>query len=351
MACTDGRLWMSVIVPAIIAGTWFAAQAQEARTRLMHEPLRRVSSYGIADQDGFAVAQKSRSHDQRTSRRVLRVGPKRRLRLPSHAARIARDGDHIRIDAAEYRDCAVWRAHNLILEGVGGSAHVRDKSCHGKGIWIVLGDNTTIVNIEFSGADVPDNNGAGVKFQGGGLLAVRNSYFHDNENGIQGGTKPQAKVLISKSRFERNGKCAPICAHGVYIGKIRSLRVIGSVFVGQRAGHHIKSRARYTEIVGNRIRDGAKGTASFAINLPNGGTAVIRHNSVQKGPRAQNHTAMIAIGEEGAKNPSQGIRIENNVFRNDNPKLKQFIWNRSLQPVTLRGNRFSGRGKEYRGIR
>jgi len=253
------------------------------------------------------------------------------------------------IDAGEYRDCAVWRADNLILEGVGGYAHVRDVSCDGQGIWLVAGNRTVVVNIEFSGADAPENNGAGIKFIGTGSLVVRNSYFHDNENGILGGRDPEARVLISKSRFERNGKCEPVCAHGIYIGRIRSLKVVGSQFTAQNAGHHIKSRARYTEIVGNRISDGATGTASFSIDLPNGGTAVIRYNSLQKGPHAQNHMAMISIGEEGATNPSRGIIIERNVFQNNNPKLRQFIWNRSRQPVTLKANSFIGKGTHLKG--
>ena len=336
------------IVFAVIASAAASAYAGSRHGRLW--PLSAAIFQAPAIAELFPSAAKaSQPPPRRKSRRILRVGPKRKLRAPSHAARIARAGDHIRIDAGEYRDCAVWRADGLILEGVGGYAHVRDKSCEGKGIWIIRGGHTTVMNMEFSGADVPDNNGAGIKFQGGGVLIVRNSYFHDNENGIQGGNRPRARVVISGSRFERNGKCKPECAHGIYIGHIRSLRIVGSSFTGQMVGHHIKSRARYTEIVGNRILDGATGTASFSINLPNGGTARIRDNILQKGRRSQNHTAMIAIGEEGATNPSRGIFIERNVFNNQHPRLRQFIWNRSRQVVTLRANRFTGKGRHLKG--
>ncbi len=277
------------------------------------------------------------------------MGLTRKFRLPSQAARIARNGDHIQIDAGEYRDCAVWRANNLILEGIGKYAHVRDATCQEEGIWIVLGGHTTVINIEFSGAHVTANNGAGIKFRGGGVLIVRNSYFHDNENGIMGGNKPQARVLVSNSRFERNGKCEPDCAHGIYLGHIQTLKIVGSKFIGQMVGHHIKSRALNTVIIGNTIRDGPKGTASFAIDLPNGGTATIRSNFIQKGPRSENHMAIVSIGEEGATNPSRGIIIEGNVFMNQNAQLKQFIWNRSKQSVTLRANQFTGKGSRTKG--
>ena len=290
------------------------------------------------------AAKASKSRRGGKPRRILRVGAKRKLRTPSRAARVARAGDHIQIDAGEYRDCAVWRTDNLILEGIGGLAHVRDAVCNDEGIWVVLGARTTVINMEFSSARAGAKNGAGIKFRGGGILIVRKSYFHDNENGIMGGKKPQAQVLISRSRFERNGKCEPTCAHAVYLGHIRRLKIVGSSFIGQKDGHHIKSRALLTEIVGNRIRDGRTGAASFSIDLPNGGTAVIRSNFMQKGPLSPNHMAMISIGEEGATNPSRGIFIERNVFQNDNARLKQFIRNRSGQFVTLRGNSFVGSG-------
>ena len=59
--------------------------------------------------------------------------------------------------------------------------------------------------------------------------------------------------------------------------------------------------------------------------------------------------SMVAIGEEGATNPSRGILIEQNVFQNDNAELKFFIWNRSRQIVTLRANRFTGIGSRLKG--
>ena len=62
----------------------------------------------------------------------------------------------------------------------------------------------------------------------------------------------------------------------------------------------------------------------MAINIPDSGTATIRYNYIQKGPKTGNTKAVIAIGEEspwnkgGRVNPSRGSTIEGNVFQNDN---------------------------------
>ena len=116
---------------------------------------------------------------------VLLVGPERSLRMPSEAAGVAQDGDVVRFDPGEYVDCAIWRASSLVLEAPEGAAHVRDRACAGKAIWVIAGDDVTVENITFSGARVPDQNGAGIRAEGKNLT-VRNSRFYDNENGILG---------------------------------------------------------------------------------------------------------------------------------------------------------------------
>ena len=275
-------------------------------------------------------------------RRVLLVGPTRDLKAPSAAAATARNGDHIKIDAATYRDCAVWRASDLLIEGVGGTPHVRDVTCENQAIWFILGSRVTVRNIEFSGAHATYNNGAGIKFMGS-TLTVHDSKFHHNENGILTAPDPTSAIRIYKSEFTDNGKCEPDCAHGIYIGKVARLTVTGSTFKHQHSAHHIKSRALMTELVNNHVEDGLDGTASFSVDLPNGGTAVIRQNYFQKGPQAENHLTMISIGEEGATNPGRGVYIGQNSFLSSNPQLGSFVWNRALElPVVLEGNRFLG---------
>lgn len=311
-----------------------------------------------AASDGVTMAQNSPTAASARQRRVLRVGPSRDLRTPSAAARLARDGDHVIIDPGTYRDCAVWRASDLILEGDSrGKPHLTGPVCDDQAIWLVRGNNVRVINIEFSGAHSSVYNGAGVKMVGTNLL-VRNSRFLDNENGILTAGRPRSLIIVTDSRFEGNGICRKDCAHGLYAGRVYQLVVRNSRFVGQKQGHHIKSRAYNTLIIGNTIADGADGTASMSIDLPNGGNADIAYNNIEKGPMAENHRMMISIGEESRptrkrpnpmSNPSQALIFRNNVFTNRQPKTMLFIRNLTGTPVTLRGNRFIGPGRHVSG--
>ena len=96
---------------------------------------------------------------------VLAVGPGRPYAQPSVAAEFAQDGDVIEIDASGRYDgdVAVWRQNRLTIRGVGGRPHIRGTGAHakGKGLWLIQGNDTVVENIEFSGARVPDKNGAG----------------------------------------------------------------------------------------------------------------------------------------------------------------------------------------------
>jgi hypothetical protein len=85
---------------------------------------------------------------------------------------VAKDGNVIEIDAGDYvGDTATWKQNNLIIRGAGGKAHL-DANGHneaGKATWVIQGNNTTLENIEFSGATVPDKNGAGIRQEGSNL--------------------------------------------------------------------------------------------------------------------------------------------------------------------------------------
>ena len=275
------------------------------------------------------------------SGRLLSVGPGEPYPTPSAAAAEAHDGDTVRIRPGTYRDCAVWRADRLTLEGV-GEVRVTGPSCQDKGLWVIKGRGTTVRNITFSGATSSSRNGAGIRQDGPDLL-VEHSRFHDNENGILTGADESSSITIRDSRFERNGKCEPECAHGIYVGRVGWLTVQRSVFREQRIGHHIKSRALVTEVSDSVIEDGEIGTASYLINLPNGGSALIRGNRLQKGPLSDNPQVAIAIGEEGATNPGSVYLIQRNGFVSDLPETTLLVRNRSPVPALLGGNAIEGR--------
>src|SRR5262245_22116562 len=154
---------------------------------------------------------------------VIRVGPGRELAKPSAAAKIARDGDVIEIDAGTYDgDAASWTQNGLTIRGIGGRAHLRANGANAEGqaSWVIKGANPTIENVEFSGATVGDGNGAGIRQEGAGLV-VRNSYFHHNQNGILTSSNKASDIVIEYSEFAHNGT-GDGSTHNIYIGEVKS---------------------------------------------------------------------------------------------------------------------------------
>ena len=248
---------------------------------------------------------------------------------------IAKDGDVVRIDPGDYVDCAIWRASGLVLEAPDGAAHVRDRACGEKAIWVIAGDDVTVDNITFSGARAPDQNGAGIRAEGRNLT-IRNSRFFDNENGILAAPVEGSTILIERSRFERNGKCAANCAHGVYVNRIDRLKIVGSTFREQRVGHHIKSGAR-ARADRQHDRGRARRHGELSDRRVAGGEVMIADNVMAEGTE---------VGEPGHRDPylgrgrqrpdGPGYRISGNRFRSDSPE-------RSLSCATAPWSRRSWR--------
>ena len=282
---------------------------------------------------GIAVASPSRGD-------TLKVGPSETYKSPSEAAAVAKNGDQIEIEPGEYFDCAVWRADNLVIEGTGPSVIITDKTCDAMGLFIIWGNNTTVRNLTLTRSRVPDMNGAGIRLVKGSLTVDR-VRFINNQSGILGGV-PGTTVTIRNSDFDRNGICAAACAHGIYIEHVDLLRVENSRFSNTRQAHSIKSRAGHTEVTGCTITDGPDGTSSYLIEAPNGGALIVRDNTLEKGPKSENHNAAIAIGHEGVTQPTPEITITNNNFRNDGDYQSALLWNVTATPAILKGNKLSG---------
>lgn len=272
---------------------------------------------------------------------VLDVGPSQRLRLPSQAAVIARPGDTIRIAAGEYADCAVWRASRVTIEGEGAGAVLAGKSCAGKGIFVIVGNDVTVRNMTFAHATVPAHNGAGIRAEGHNLT-VEHSRFIDNENGILGAMIAGGTFRILDSEFRGNGKCDPQCAHGIYVGAIDRLDIERSRFIDQHVGHHIKSRALHTVLINNYIADGPDGNSSYLVDISNGGDLLMQGNTLEKGPHSDNDDTAVAIGAEGVKHPTHTLEIRDNSFTNDMSKPTSFVHNRTTTPALLSGNHLQG---------
>jgi hypothetical protein len=293
-----------------------------------------------------ALAGGGQNSSPENGRRILSVGPGKPFETPSQAAAVARDGDFVEINSATYSgDVAVWRASNLTLRGAGGRPHLKANGAHaqGKAIWVIQGDNTVVENIEFSGAKVPDGNGAAIR-QEGLRLTLRNCYIHDNEMGILAGN-PGSDVVIESSEFSASS--GPY-NHNIYVGNIRSFTLRFSYVHHAIAGHNVKTRARTNFILYNRIMDESAGRSSYAIDIPNGGRSYLIGNLVQKGPRAEN-SSVIAYAAEGASNEWQELYVVNNTIVS-NFGRGRFLSIAGSPRALVINNIFVGRGVTVPGI-
>ncbi len=276
--------------------------------------------------------------------RTLEVGPGKAYNAPSAAVAAAQEGDTVSIYPGQYFDCAVISKNGITIQGVGAAEQIvlTDKVCEGKAIFVTRGANITIRNLTLTRARVPDENGAGVRVEGANQL-FDHVRFINNQNGILSGFVGST-ITIRDSLFDKNGFCGKSCAHGAYLGQSDLVRIEHSVFRETKQAHHIKSRAKRTEVISCDIQDGPTGTASYEIEAPNGGSLIVRGNTIEKGPMAENHSAAIVIGAEGITQPTPEIVIANNTFTNDGDFGTVFVNNLTATPAQLSGNHFSGRG-------
>jgi Right handed beta helix region len=251
--------------------------------------------------------------------RVLAVGPGQRFARPCQAIAAARPGDEIRIDArgnSSYRgDVCAWSTNGLTIVGVHGRAHIAaaGRNSEGKAIWVIAGNDTKIENVEFSGATVPDRNGAGIR-QEGANLTLEHCYFHNNQEGILAGDNPHSKIVIDSSVFAANG-AGDGFSHNMYINHVRSFTLRYSYSTAARVGHLVKSRALRNYILYDRLT-GERGSDSYELDLPNGGLSYVIGTVIQQGAATQNPN-MLAYGEEGNLNPDSRLYAVNDTFVND----------------------------------
>jgi hypothetical protein len=275
--------------------------------------------------------------------KTLEVGPDQEFKAPSKAIAAAADGDVVEIAPVKdgYFDCAVLRANHLTVEGKGADVVLTDKTCEGKAIFVTAGNDITIRNITFTRARVPDGNGAGIRAEGSNLT-VEKSRFINNENGILAADAPDSTIRILDSEFTHNGKCQNACAHGIYVGSIALLHIEGTKFFDTRDGHHVKSRAARTELIGNDIEDGPNGTSSYLVDISNGGTLIMENNILEKGPHSTNARAAIMIGSEDSWQKPTELTFVNNSFINVGSATTAFVLNWSGVAPRLEGNRLRG---------
>jgi hypothetical protein len=97
---------------------------------------------------------------------------------------------------------------------------------------------------------------------------------------------------------------------------VDSSAITNSYFHDAVIGHEINSRALNSIIQGSTIVDGPTGTASYSIDLPNGGNDTISNDFIEQGPKSEN-PAIIHFGGEGTQYVGSSLSISHNVILND----------------------------------
>ncbi|MCA3256159.1 MAG: right-handed parallel beta-helix repeat-containing protein [Alphaproteobacteria bacterium] len=281
---------------------------------------------------------------------TLTVGTGRTYSTLAAAAAAARAGDTVIVYPGTYAG-ATWAASGVtIMRAAGtaaGSVVVTGKAVSDKGLFVVRGSNVTIDGLSFRGARSSSGNGAGIR-QDGQNLTVRNSRFYDNEMGILSTPWVPAKggsLTVSNSQFDyTKARLSGRIGHAIYGNDLDMLTVTGSRFTRGFTGHYIKSRAKASTLTGNTIDD-TYGTASYLIDIAEGGKATISGNTLIKGAKASNCCIAIAYGFEMAKggsfvNPAGAVLIADNRFTSERASTVYFTANKSspVNKVTLSGN-------------
>lgn len=257
--------------------------------------------------------------------RTWRVGPDRSIRTLSEVSKLARDGDTVIVDPAEYRaDVAVWNQNGIVIKAEGGQAVLRadGASAEGKALFVIRGVDVRVEHFTFSGTRVRDRNGAGIRLERGGQLRVEHCRFEDNENGILTSNDVASELHVVDSEFVDNG-AGDGQSHNLYVGAIGRLTVVGSYFARARVGHLLKSRARDSVIAFSRL-SGEDGTASYELEFPSGGRASVIGCLIQQGPRSENST-IISYGAEGYRWEFNELRLSFCTIVNDRPGGGVFV--------------------------
>jgi hypothetical protein len=206
-------------------------------------------------------------------------------------------------------------------------------------IWVIRGRDVIVENVELSGARVPSRNGAGIRAVGRNLT-VRACYFHGNEMGLLTNHDPDSTITVEFCEFAANGAEDERFHHNIYVGRVGLFVLRHSYSRGAIRGHMVKSRARRSEILYNRLEDDAAGTSSFELDLSEGGEALVLGNLIVQSATSPNRT-MLSYAAENAARLDNRLTVAFNTFYSWGTNVV-FVSNRSTSDALVMNNVFGG---------
>lgn len=319
------------------------------RRALLRDAMRIAAGTIAGARSIGALAQASTEPPKGVARaRTIRVrGPRADVDTIAEAAREAADGDVVEIAAGDYPgDVAVWTQRRLSIRAVGGPVWIdaAGRSAEGKAIWVIRDGDFDVAGIGFGHCRVPDRNGAGIRFENGALRIV-DCRFVGNQNGLLTGNRADMALEVYGCAFTDSGTGTGY-THNLYVGAIGRFTVQASYFARCDAGHLLKCRARSARIVCNRLTDEPGGRASYEIDLPNGGHALVMGNLIVQEAATQNR-AIVSFGAERYHRwPDNTLVLAHNTIVNRRTRDALFVQARAgATAVRMTNNLFVGDGR------
>ncbi|MDR2810960.1 MAG: hypothetical protein LBB84_10480 [Tannerellaceae bacterium] len=259
---------------------------------------------------------------------MIQVGTNKPFKTIKEAAEAAGNNTIIAIDAGTYKgDVAEWTQDSLVIRAVGGEVilDADGKYVDGMGIWKINGGTVYVEGITFRNAKVPDGNGAGIRLVNGQLTVVGCRFLH-NQMGILTSNFSSVSLTVRNSEFGYGGNGDGL-SHNIYVGQNSRVDISGCWFHHGNIGHLIKSRAAISFIYCNLIADGndANSLASYEIDIPSGGQAVIVGNIIQQSATTDNPHFISFAKEERNRYEQNRIFIAHNTFLNSHNGSDDYV--------------------------
>ncbi|HEY5960412.1 MAG TPA: hypothetical protein VIV60_27855 [Polyangiaceae bacterium] len=213
----------------------------------------------------------------------------------------------------------VWDLSAGYVEDAKGSYTAGDR---GRGCWQLSGaTNVQISNLVISGCHNATHNSAGLRYYAAAAgIRLEHVYFHDNDNGLTGGTQ-SSEMTAEFCEFAQNGNAlASAPTHNIYIyGGTFALRY--SYLHDPVQGQNFHVRAKVSVIEYNWFSRAKSYAGDLMTDDDNDGslastqTMLLRGNVIVQGNTQTNSSQIVAVyNDTGVANLTLQVRLSYNTF-------------------------------------